>query len=320
MKKCLLITLSLTLIVLAFSHWKEKSNWKKEWKLFKQEALSSGKDPTSLKKAKPLIKKKPAQNPPAAPAWKYLETFSVQFSDLPTSGQEKLKEYSSLLNSLQESYGVDPAYLITIWRIETNYGSFMGSYPVLQALAKQAFTGSHKAYYKKELLLAIQMLEENAVSLEQFVGDAYGGTGQPQFLPSSWFAYAVDFDDDGHKNIWTSVPDVLASIANYLASNGWKRGEPCLLEVMIPNDLPPKDLTPHSKKPLSQWLKLGITPLNQDLLPFQDLEASLQKIPQGKNSFTFFLTFKNFEVLQRYNHAPVYAAFVGRCSQELSHP
>ena len=154
-------------------------------------------------------------------------------------GRKKRNEYHELLESIGKSFHVDPCFILAFWGLETSYGDYMGSFPVVKSLATLAYDSNRPEFFRKELFIALKILNEGHVSFEHFKGEWAGASGHPQFLPSSWVTYAVDYDGDGHKNIWDSKPDALASIANYMKKNGWQTGEPWAVFVKLPANFDP---------------------------------------------------------------------------------
>ena len=130
-------------------------------------------------------------------------------------------EHSALLNEVSASYGVPPEYIVALWAIESNFGERMGGFEVVEALATLAHDGRRSAFFRKELMNAFTILNEGHISVHDMLGSWAGAMGQCQFMPSSFLRYAVDYNQDGRKDIWQSQPDVFASIANYLSSEGW---------------------------------------------------------------------------------------------------
>ncbi|NCX96884.1 MAG: lytic murein transglycosylase, partial [Chitinophagia bacterium] len=151
-------------------------------------------------------------------------------------GRKQYKNHQAIANEIGARYEVDPCFIMSFWGMETSYGSYMGNFPVIRSLATLAYDSNRKDFFHKELLLALHIVDEGHVSLKDFKGEWAGASGQPQFLPSSWVKYAVDYDKDGHKDIWKSKPDVFASIANYMKINGWHEGEPWAVYVKLPRN------------------------------------------------------------------------------------
>ncbi len=227
-------------------------------------------------------------------------------------GKKKYKRYGALLNEIGHSYGVDPCVITSLWGIESSYGHYMGKFSVIKSLATLAYDNRRSEFFRRELLLALQILNKGDITPEKFVGEWAGGTGQPQFLPSSWFEYAVDYDGDGHRDIWTNKADVFASIANYLKKNGWQEGIPWYVEVEVPpRHKNKKDGHSYSVR---EWSHMGIRTINGYHMPNDSaIQARLIK-PYGG---PYFLVFDNFDVIKRYNNSTFYAGTVGYIADKI---
>lgn len=151
------------------------------------------------------------------------------------------------------------------------------------------------------------------MSLAQFKGEWAGASGQPQFLPTSWVKYAVDYDGDGRKDIWSSKPDVFASIANYMKINGWRSGEPWAIYVTLPADFDQKLQGKSIIKPVSEWNKLGVRTTNGEPLPHQDMQASVIQ----PNGGPVFLAYPNYKMILRYNNSIYYAGAIGYLADSI---
>lgn len=228
-------------------------------------------------------------------------------------GQRKFKKNKALLEEVGHNFGVDPCVITAIWGMETSYGSFMGSFPVLKSLATLAYDSRRQTFFRKQLLLALHIVQDGHVSLEDYKGEWAGASGQPQFLPSSWVNYAVDYNQDGKKDIWKTKADVFASIANYLKQKGWQRGEPWAIQVKVPANFN-KDLEGKKTiKSVRDWQAMGVRTLQGKALPYQHLNASIIQ-PYGGPTF---LAFKNFRVIMRYNNSTYYAGSIGYLSDQI---
>ena len=229
-----------------------------------------------------------------------------------TLGRKAFKRNQALLSDISQNFGVDPCVITAIWGLETSYGNFMGSFPVIKSLATLAYDGRRSKFFRKELLVALQILNEEHITLDKFKGEWAGASGHPQFLPSSWRKYAVDFDGDGHKNIWSNKRDALASIANYLKQNGWVQGLPWGIEVDLPAGFAPKQIDKNNKKSIAQWLRLGVKPRGQSI-PKSSTQAYLVK-PNGGPTF---MVFANFNAIKSYNPSTFYVGSVGYLSDQI---
>jgi membrane-bound lytic murein transglycosylase B len=228
-------------------------------------------------------------------------------------GRIQYKKHKRLINEIGRQYQVDPCTITAIWGIETSYGRFMGSFPVVKSLATLAYDGRRSKFFRRELLYALHILNDGHVSPRQFVGEWAGATGQSQFLPSSWYKYAVDYRGDGKKDIWTDRADVFASIANYLKMHGWKIGPPWSIRVYVPASVPKRMVSTKFKQPLSAWYKLGIKPRSGQSLPRHNYDASLIRPHGGPD----MLVFNNFKVLLRYNNSTYYAGSVAYLADQI---
>src|SRR5215831_6986534 len=217
------------------------------------------------------------------------------------AGIRKAAEHGATLEAVEREFGVDRFLVLAIWGVETNYGNMRGDrWDVIRSLATLAQARWRHPYFRDELITALLVLQEKHISREAMVGSWAGAMGQPQFMPSSFREYAVDFTGDGKRDIWTSVPDVLASIANYFRKKGWTPGLATAFEVTVP---PGFDLR-HSRGSFDDWRLLGLHRIDGGLLP-KTGEAILF-FPSGARGPAFLIT-DNFVVIKRYNNSDVYA-------------
>ncbi len=238
-------------------------------------------------------------------------------------GREIARNYAPTLNAVEAQYGVPTEILIGIWGMETNYGGYTGNFDLIRSLASLAFDGRREALFSGELLGALKMIDQGMVSRSRLLGSWAGATGQSQFLPTSYFKHAVDFDGDGKADIWNSRADVAASIANYLRDHGWQKGGDWAMRVSIPatfnrervRDLiQPRTckrvLAKHSRWiPVREWKALGFVPLDGRSWPNDDVLATfLEPDGPGKGGY---LTFGNYRALLAYNCSNFYALSVG---------
>lgn len=229
-------------------------------------------------------------------------------------GQREYQRNRSLLTQAGQQFGVDPCIITAIWGLETSYGRYLGKYPVIQALATLAYDTRRGDQFRPELLTALLILQGGHVRSQDFKGEWAGASGQPQFMPSSWMKYAVDFDGDGHKNIWTDYGDAFASIANYLALNGWHNGEPWAVEVTLPIGFDTNLLKTSEQRPVNEWQGLGLR-ASHGSLPESTLPATLL-YPDGGPAL---LVFHNFDVIKRYNNSTFYAGTIGYLADSICH-
>lgn len=230
-----------------------------------------------------------------------------------TLGIKELHKYQNTLSQVAKRYGVSECFIVSLWGLETSYGHYMGNFPVIYSLATLAYDDRRADLFRQELMLALHILNDGHVKLKDFHGEWAGASGQPQFLPSSWNDYAVDFDGDGYKDIWKSLPDSFASIANYLRKNGWRAGEPWAIPVTIPYNFNPNLLSLDISKPISQWQRMGIHASNGESFPDQDYQVSIIQ-PYGGPAL---MIFNNFKVIMKWNHSIYYAGTVGYMAEKI---
>jgi membrane-bound lytic murein transglycosylase B len=235
------------------------------------------------------------------------------------TAREMAARHSALLDRVDATYGVPRALMVAIWGLESNFGRFTGSYPTIQALATLAYD-NRRPLFRAELLAALTMVDRGLVKPEEMSGSWAGAMGQPQFMPSSFLKHAVDFDEDGTIDIWTSPADVFGSMAHYLAQAGWTRGERWGREVRVSR----KVLTSVDRRvpmrtrgcravramtvprPLSEWRNLGVTLANGHALPIAAMDASLVR-----GTKRYFLVYRNYESIIDYNCSHSYAIAAG---------
>jgi membrane-bound lytic murein transglycosylase B len=225
------------------------------------------------------------------------------------AGQAIYAQDRDLLDAVRTELRVDPAVIMGIWGLETNYGGFTGGFNVVQALATLAWDGRRASYFRPELLAALGILDNGDVSFPRMLGSYAGAMGQPQFMPTSFRRYAVDFDGDGKRDIWDDRSDVLASIANYLGKSGWRAGEPWGVAVSLPPSVGAADAGKPGRAAVSAWARRGVRLADGQRLPRGDLPAYLV-LPAGEGGDAF-LVYPNFAAIRRYNPSDFYALAVG---------
>ena len=243
------------------------------------------------------------------PVWDYLES-AVTAARI-DKGREMAGEWQSALAAAERRYGVERSVILGIWGMETNYGTFTGGKDVIRSLATLAHLGYRGEFFRDELLTALVILEQGHIDREDMKGSWAGAMGQTQFMPSSFMTYAVDADGDGHKNIWTSMPDAIASTANYLHKHGWTPGLPWAVEVRRPEGF---DWKTRSAS-FSGWSRLGFRLTDGKAMPHGG-EATLF-LPAGARGPTFLVT-SNFAVIKRYNSSDAYALGVGHLGDRVT--
>ena len=243
------------------------------------------------------------------------------------TAREMLAKHRELLERIAEKYGVTPAMMVAVWGAESNFGRFSGIYPTVPALTTLAYDPRRATLFRKELFIALEILNRGDVNMSRMRGSWAGAMGQPQFMPSSFLQYAEDFDGDGLRDIWESPADVFASIANYLKGYGWNASQRWGREVKVSGEASERitaevalrDGTCRATRemngplPLEEWQRLGVRTLEGTALPKADFQASLVS-----GATRHFLVYDNYDVLLSYNCAHAYALGVALLSDRVA--
>lgn len=230
-------------------------------------------------------------------------------------GKRLLEEHGPLLDDIYREFGVPPRYLVALWGMETNYGSYFGSMPVLDSLATLACDGRRAELFTRQFIAALQIVDDGAMQAEVMAGSWAGAMGHLQFLPSVYLEYAVDFDGSGRADLWNSLPDAMASAANYLNAIGWQTGIRWGREVALPEGFPHELAGRDRRRPLAEWRELGVMDAWGRDLPVADLDAALL-LPAGHEG-PAFLVYPNFDIIMQWNRSTYYALAVGRLADRL---
>ena len=231
-------------------------------------------------------------------------------------GKKLLQKYRQLFDKLEKQYGVQREILVAIWAMESDFGRNYGNKNVLRSLATLAYHGKRANFAQQELLNALRMIQNKKITPESMIGSWAGAMGQPQFMPSSFLRYAVDYDQDGVIDLWKSVPDVLASMANFLAQSGWRRNEGWGVEVKLPKPFDWRLNSAAYELRFIQWKQLGVSAANGKPYLSPNRLAHLL-IPAGRFGPIFLVT-HNFDVIKQYNKSTSYALAVAHLSQLLT--
>ncbi len=235
------------------------------------------------------------------------------------SGRQRLREHGALLSKVSQTYGVQPRFIVALWAIETDFGRLTGNFPIVAALATLAFEGRRAAFFREELYNALRIIERTGLRARDLRGSWAGAMGQSQFMPSSYLAYAVDFDGDGKPDIWNSRADVFASIANYLSKVGWRGDETWGRQVTAPANLDRSHVSDQRlrapSRSLAEWETLGVRRADGGALPKRDLSAWLIQ-PAGTDGPSF-LVYANYSALLRWNRSLFFATAVGYLADRI---
>ena len=231
-------------------------------------------------------------------------------------GSRLLAEHREVLEKVEQKYGVQPRFLVAIWAIESNFGDHRGGFSVIRALTTLAYDARRSKFFRNELINALRILDEGHISLSDMRGSWAGAMGQVQFIPSSFVSFAVDFDEDGRKDIWHNLPDIFASAANYLSSYKWQKERTWGRQVDLPEWFDHDLVGLKIVKPLAEWQRIGVRRLNGDDLPEVDIKASLI-MPSG-NSGPAFLAYNNYRAIYRWNRSHFYVIAVGTLADKIA--
>ncbi len=301
------LSLSAPLSAETFDSWLEN---------IRQEASTKGISPATLSSLdgltldEEILRLANRQPEYVRPPWAYLDTMVSQKRK--ETGLELLATHQDIFTAIEAKYLVDKELLAAIWGIETNFGTYQGKKHILRALATLGHQGGRrKAFGRQQLLAALEIVEAGDITGDNIYGSWAGAMGQTQFIPTTYLAYAVDFDGDGRRDVWQSKKDALGSAANYLAISGWDMTQRWGYEVTLPAGFDYRQADLKKTKPISAWQALGVRGLSLSL-PDTDADAAVF-LPAGYRGPAFLVT-QNFRAILRYNTAPAYALAAGLLS------
>ena len=293
------------------------NTWKKS---FRKEAIQAGVKQATLSKYLPQMELLPRVIEQDVKKPEFLQNFWDYTNKRLThekviNGREVMKKYATWLKRVADKYQIDPQYLVALWGMETNYGTFLGKTKLLNSLGSLAYHPRRRKYFTRELIAYFKILESEPYPPEW--GSWDGGFGNFQFMPTTFEAYAVDADGNGTKSLIGSVPDSLASAANFLHSMGWRPNQIWGREVTLPDNFKWEEM--HDKKQtVSEWQKEGLKPNTLNAFPKNELEIEARLLsPQGADG-PFFLAYPNFEYLRRWNGLELYGLTTGLLADILA--
>jgi lytic murein transglycosylase len=249
----------------------------------------------------------------------FQQTF-LQFSDRMVGGGRipnglaKIKQHAATFAAVEKKYGVPAPVLTAFWGLESDFGANFGNYNILSAIATLAYDCRRPDFFRTQLFDALRIIERGDQTVDSMIGDWAGEFGGLQFTASDYLKNAVDFDGDGRRDLINSIPDTLASGANFLVSLGWQRGQPWLQEVHVPANLPWQEADLTIQHPRSQWVAWGVKPA-YGALPSDNLPASMI-LPMGRHG-PAFLAYPNFKAFLGWNSAYVYSTTVAYFATRL---
>jgi membrane-bound lytic murein transglycosylase B len=245
--------------------------------------------------------------------WDYLD--SAVSDTRMANGRAALAEHGRIMDRIEAHYGVEKEVFTAVWGMESSYGRHRGITPVIPALATLAYDGRRGAFFESQLIGALKILQSGDIAPENMLGSWAGAMGHTQFIPTSYLAYAVDFNGDGRRDIWSDDPtDGLASAAAYLKKSGWTKGQPWGIEVKLPAGFSAGLAGKRTKKSPAQWQALGVRTISGGNLPNHGAASIL--LPAGASGPALMI-FNNFHVILRYNNADSYAIGIGHLSDRL---
>ena len=246
--------------------------------------------------------------------WDYLDSAASPVRV--RNGKAALRRHARTLRAIERRYGVDREIVVAVWGLESAYGERRGQRDVIASLATLAHDGRRGAFFEKQLIAALEILQSGDVAPRDMTGSWAGAMGHTQFIPTSYQAYAVDFDGDGRRDIWADDPaDALASTAAYLARFGWTKGQPWGVEVRLPRGFDHRLARRNVKRMPSDWAAMGVRDVNGRPVPDHGRAAIL--LPAGAEGAAFMI-FDNFKVIERYNQADAYVIGVGHLADRIA--
>ncbi|MGH6923909.1 MAG: lytic murein transglycosylase [Propylenella sp.] len=252
------------------------------------------------------------------PLWEYV---AARVSEKRiVDGREMLTRHGGLLDAIERAHGVDRHIVVAIWGMESSYGQVLDNPKivknVIRSLATLAYADPRRGRFgRQQLIAALKILQNGDVSPERMTGSWAGAMGHTQFIPTTYEAYAIDFDGDGRRNVWTSEADALGSAANYLRVSGWVPGKTWGYEVVLPGGFDYRFAEDGESRSLAEWARLGVARAQGAAFPRPDDKAELIA-PAGARG-PAFLMLRNHFVIKRYNNSTAYSLAVGHLADRL---
>ena len=247
------------------------------------------------------------------PIWDYLAALVDQ--QRVDDGQAMLKTHAAILVPVAQQYGVDAQTVVAVWGVESDYGKTFGKRPLLTSLATLSCFGRRQEFFHGEFFATLKLLQSGDLKAEGLTGSWAGAFGHTQFMPTTYQRIAVDGDGDGRRDLVASIPDALASTANYLKKAGWRTGEPWGYEVELPANFDTSLAGRRNKRPLNDWIARGVTRVDGTSILPAEMQAGVL-LPAGAKG-PAFLVFRNFDAIYSYNAAESYALAIATLSDRL---
>ncbi|ARP37651.1 lytic murein transglycosylase [Vibrio syngnathi] len=245
--------------------------------------------------------------PRAVPDWKVKQARSLY------------KKHYTALKRIGDEYGVQPRFIVALWGVESNFGKFTGNYSVIDALTTMAYEGRREAFFRSEAMAALAILDQGHITPKEMKGSWAGAMGQPQFMPSSFLAYAADGNGDGKKDIWGTEEDVFASAANYLSQSGWDDKYTWGRQVHVPAtvSIEMQGRDKDKAKYLKEWSELGIKRFDDRPLPTLDEDIKAWLIMPDDETGRSYLIYNNYNVLMKWNRSYYFALAVSHLADRI---
>jgi len=319
MKKLLILTLSLLISTQSFAG--DQASYDVWVSQFKQKARAQGVSENTLNAAfqgtkfLPRVIELDRKQPESKMTFNQYKDRIVSQQRI-NQGRHEFKKHRALLEEVGNAYGVQPQYIVALWGIETNFGTNTGGFDVIDSLATLSYEGRRSEFFGKELMNALKIIDNGHISAADMKGSWAGAMGQSQFMPSSFNAYAQDYNKDGKKDIWGTKADVFASAANYLARSGWKGDEKWGRLVSTRGAMPEAWNDRENMQNLDVWRNRGVTLPNGASLPYADIQAAMVA-PDGITG-PKYLVYNNYNVIMKWNRSTYFATSVGLLSDAIA--
>lgn len=248
------------------------------------------------------------------PLWDYLAALVDQ--QRVDDGLARLREHAELLRRVEARYGVDPATVVAVWGVESDYGRIFGKRPLLVSLGTLSCAGRRQAFFRGEFFETLKLIQAGDIRAEGLTGSWAGAFGHTQFMPSTYARIAVDFDGDGRRDLVSSIPDALGSTANYLRRSGWQSGQPWGYEVTLPPGFSTAGTGRTNRQPLSHWTSRGVRRVDGQPIDLPANTRSALLVPTGVNG-PAFIVFRNYDAIYSYNAAESYALAIATLADRL---
>jgi membrane-bound lytic murein transglycosylase B len=235
------------------------------------------------------------------------------------TGKARLRENRELLTEISQKYGVQPRFIVAFWGIESDFGRLDGGFSVVQSLATLAYDGRRSSFFRAELIRALRIIDQGHTTADAMRGSWAGAMGHFQFMPSTFESFAVDYDGDGKRDIWSNKKDAFASAANYLSRSGWKSDQTWGRQVTLPAGFNRSLIGLETKKSLEDWSKLGVTRADGGPLPTTrtDVQGSLVVADNKNGAGPTFLIYDNYRVTLKWNRSTFFAVAVGTLAERI---